>query len=102
MDSVEARIVSVAEAMTQGSMHLIEGCRTICRLLSHMEGPEAEVFLAIRGIESETDHFPLGDVRKECAPDYLKRMDSEMGRYIEGAREDILDLCHEIIQIFRR
>lgn len=61
-----------------------------------------KAFWAIRAIESETDHFPLGDARRECAPDYLKRMDGEMGRYIEGAREDILDLCHEIIQIFMR
>ncbi len=61
-----------------------------------------KVFGAIRVIESDTDYFPVGKVRKECAPDYLKRMDSEMGHYIEGAREDILDLCHEIIQIFRR
>ena len=61
-----------------------------------------KVFGAIIVIESETDYFPLVKMRRECAPDYLKRMDSEMGRYIEGAREDILDLCHEIIQIFRR
>lgn len=101
MDSVEAKIVRVAEAMIEGKMQLIQGCREICGLLSHTLEPERDAFLAIKAIDSETDHFPLGDVRRECAPDYLKRMDCEMDRYIEAAREDILHVCHELIQIFR-
>jgi len=104
MESGEARarIVSVAEAMIQGDMQLIQGCRTICGLLSDTSESEREAFLAIRGIESETDHFPLGEVRKECSPDYLKRMNAEMERHIEAARRDILDACRELIKIFRR
>ena len=102
MDSVEAKIVRVAEAMIEGKMQLIQGCRDLCGFLSLTLEPERDVFLAIIAIESETDHFPLGDVRRECAPDYLKRMDGEMDRSIEDARVDILCACHELIQIFRR
>lgn len=102
MDSVEAKIVRVAQAMVEGKIQLIQGCRELCGLLSRTSEPERDVFLAIIAVESETDHFPLGDVRKECAPDYLKRMDREIDRYLEDARGDILCACHEIIQIFRR
>jgi hypothetical protein len=81
-------------------MPLIEGCRTICRIRHRLDDPENAVFLPIRGVDSETDHFPIGEARSKCAPDYLRRMDTEMERYLTAAREDILKGCREIIELF--
>jgi hypothetical protein len=92
-------LVNVANAMLQGEVNLIEGCRRICNLRDQIDS-ENKVFLAIEGIESDTDHFPLGKFREQCAPDYLKKMDNEMDRYVEDAREDILKACREIIRVF--
>ncbi len=47
--------------------------------------------LGIRGIESETDRFPLGIVGDNSSPDYLRPMDAEMERYLAETREDILE-----------
>jgi hypothetical protein len=93
-------IVSTAEAMLRGDVHLIEGCRRIWHLSHEMGDSDNPVFLPIRGIESETDQFPLGDVRNQYAPDYLKRMDEELERYLAQARKDILSSCREIIHAF--
>lgn len=95
-------LVATAESMLRGEMHLIEGCRRICSLRHKLDDPDNAVFLPIRGIESETDGFPLGKVRSTCAPDYLRRMDGEMERYLAGAREDILSDCREIIRVYSR
>lgn len=100
LESKRAELIVVANAMLDGKMDLIEGVRKICSLRFAVGDPENDVFMPIRAIESETDHFPLGEVRSRCAADYLRQMDAEMQRYLSDARQDILDACKEIIRIF--
>jgi len=95
-----SELVAVATAMLEDRVKLIEGARKICALRHQVGDPENEAFMPIRAIESETDHFPLGKMRDQCASDYLQRMDAEMNRYLADAREDILLACREIIRIF--
>ena len=93
-------LVSIASSMLAGETNLIEGVRQICALRFAVEDPENEVFLAIRGIESETDTFPLGPMRARCSPEYLRRMDGEMQSYLSEAQGDILQACREIVKAF--
>lgn len=102
MGSKRAELIEVATAMIDGRMHLIDGCRRLTALRHEVENPDSEVFMPIRAIDSETDHFPIGDVRKQCAPDYLERVDEEMGRYLADAKEDILTACQEIVRAYSR
>ena len=98
--ATKRKLVDTAKLMLVGEMPLIEGCRRICALRDHIDDPDNPVFLTIEGVESETDHFPLGKLRDQCAPEYLKRVDEEMERYLADAREDILKACREIIRVF--
>ena len=93
-------LVSFASAMLAGEKGLIEGVRQICALRFEIEDPENEVFLAARGIDSETDAFPLGLARATCSPDYLQRMDREMQSYLSDAQADILAVCREVVSAF--
>lgn len=95
-----AELISVATAMLNGKMNLIEGVRKICSLRHAVGDPDNEVFMPIRTIESETDHFPLGQMRERCAKDYLQRVDNEMQCYIVDVQDIILTACREIIRIF--
>lgn len=100
VEAAKAHLISTADAMLQGRLQLIEGCRRIWHLSHELGDPDNPVFLPIRAIESETDRFPLGEVRKQYAPEYLREIDKEMQRYLDGAREDILNSCREIIRSF--
>ena len=93
-------LVSVASSMLASEKSLIEGVRQICALRFEIEDPENEAFLAARGIDSETDAFPLGPMRATCSPEYLERMDREMQSYLSEARADILAVCREIVATF--
>ncbi|AOZ04637.1 hypothetical protein BKK80_01350 [Cupriavidus malaysiensis] len=93
-------LIVLANSMLAGELNLIEGVRQICALRFAVEDPENEVFLVIRGIDSETDTFPLGAMRANCSPEYLSRMDNEMQRYLSEAQVDILEACREIIKAF--
>jgi hypothetical protein len=93
-------LVSLTSSMLAGKTNLIEGVRQVCDLRFAVEDPENEVFLAMRGIESETDTFPLGSMRANCSPEYLKCMDSKMQEYLSEAQEDIFRACREIVEAF--
>jgi hypothetical protein len=95
-----AELVAVATAMIDGNMNLIEGVRQITALRSRVQNPSDEIFMPIRAIESETDHFPLGSARAQCAPAYLTEMDAKMERYIADARHDILAACQAIVRAY--
>lgn len=97
-----AELIAVAKAMTDGELNLIEGVRKITALQHHVENPDDEIFMPIRAIESETDHFPIGAARAHCAPDYLKRADEEMERYLADAKADILAACRQILRAYSR
>lgn len=99
-ESNRNELIAVANAMLNGETNLIEGVRKICSLRHSLGDPENDVFMPIRAIESETDHFPIGELRKQCANDYLQRVDNEMQRYLAEAKEDIFTACQEIIQVF--
>jgi hypothetical protein len=93
-------LTDMARAMLDGRVHLIEGVRRICTLRFEVQDPENEVFLPILAIDSETDSYPFGAVRATCSPSYLKRADAEIESYLDEARNDILQACREIINVF--
>jgi hypothetical protein len=97
-DQTLSKLVQVARDMLENRINLIEGCKKICALRHELSDPENDIFLPIRAIDSETDHFPLGTVRDGCAENYLRRVDEEMLHYLEDARDDIRAACREIIR----
>ena len=93
-------LVSVAQAVIDGVLNPIEGCRIIDSLRFSVKDPENKVFLPIRGVDSETDIFPLGEVRLQFTSDYLEKMDSELSKYLAVAGKDIAAACVNIVREF--
>ena len=93
-------LIDVARAMLDGKMHLIEGVRKMASLRYDIGEPDDPIFHPILAIDSETDRFPLGQVRERYAPDALARIDQEMDRYLADARDDILSACKQIVRAF--
>ena len=93
-------LLSIANKVLHGQINPIEGIRKINALRYDIGDSENEVFLPIRGIDSETDHFPLGTVRKNWDIVALKEIDDEMESYLLKAKNDIFQSCQEIIQTF--
>jgi len=100
MESKKDELIAIATAMLEGKMNLIEGVRRICALRFAVGDPDNDVFVPIRAIESETDHFPLGQARSHCAPTYLQQIDAEIERYLSDATKDIVDACREILRVY--
>lgn len=99
-EQARLELLEVANSMLGGKIHLIEGCRKICSLRHKVGDADNQIFIPIRGVESETDHYPLGDARKICDQDYLKKIDAEMEQYIAEVKNTILQSCKEIIKVY--
>lgn len=95
-----SELMAVALAMIGGHIHLIEGLRKICTLRYDIDELNNDVFNPICGMESETDHFPLGEVRKYCDASYLQKMDEDLRHYLDDAKDDIIKACKDIVEEF--
>lgn len=93
-------ISNTARSILEETLDPIEGVRKICALRFGTENPDHEVFIALCGIESETDHFVFGEARNSYSPKYLRRIDSERIMYIDAVRGDIFKECRRIIDVF--
>ena len=84
-----------------GGTGIVEASR-ILSSASHALGmnnnPE---FLSVIGIDSLSDHFPLGSVRKEWAIAALKREDALRKEFENENREFFLEVCKKIITLLR-
>jgi hypothetical protein len=94
---VKAEIIITARAMSDGRISLIDGIRKICALSVATGEPDNEIFLAFRALESETDHYPLGEVRSQYSSNYLQKLDTELHMYISDRTPLILDECKRVI-----
>jgi hypothetical protein len=100
IDSKRRELISTAAAMLSGDVSLIAEIRRILSLSAAIGDAGNEVFISMRAIDSETDHFPLGDVRLGWESGALDRMDIEMKDYLAAAKEGILRSCQEIVQVY--
>ena len=93
-------LVAVANAMLDGRVNLLEGVRKICSLRHDSEKPDSDVFLTFRAVDSETDRFPLGELRSMYDKVKLAKLDEEMTAYVEDAKDDIFRACKNLIREF--
>ena len=92
-----SKIVSIAQSIINGQDNVIEAIRMMVYLLHQTPHLDDENFFPIRGIESETDNYPLGKVRDNYAPDFLQRLDKETNEYLVKVHEPLVDACKKIV-----
>ena len=93
-------LVSVAQAMIDGKINLVEGCHLLYALRNIVEASDDEIFSEIVLVESDTDHLPLLQAREHCDPDYLRRVDQEIEDYLRDTAPDIIRACRGLINVF--
>jgi Protein of unknown function (DUF2489) len=70
-------LVQVLEDLRSSRVGITEGCRNVVGLRHALDQENNELFLPFVAVDSETDHFPLGDVRARWSPIALAREDKE-------------------------
>ena len=94
-DQLRAR--EVAQSVLDGRTTVLEAVRQLVSLAHTDAVAELEDRRFIIGLDSETDHLPVGAFRNLWAPDSLKEKDVEIARVEELCRTDFLETCRRIL-----
>ena len=97
-DGERQRAREIANAVLNGQISILEAVRELVSL-AHTDAIrlEADRRLII-GIESETDHLPVGEVRKLWAPEALREKDVEIAAAEARWKAKLLDACGRIAE----
>ena len=95
------RIVETARAMLDGRLSFIEGERRMSRLRLDADLPEFDPdMIRFVAIDSETDTLPFGDVRQYWQPAALAKLQPEIERSEQWARDTGWAACQSLIARF--
>ena len=97
-ESDHRRAKEIAHAALDGRTTVLEAVRALVSLAHTDAVADMKDRKFIIGIESETDHLPVGEVRKLWASFALKEKDVEIARAEELYRADFLETCRRIVQ----
>ena len=95
--SLYREILDVARGVLDGTVGIVEAARVLAGISFALGVEDEEPFLSFRGIDSETDHYPLGDVRARWNPNALAREDETRERYEAKIREGVEEHCRVLI-----
>lgn len=91
------QIVVVARQILSGELGLVAGARRLSCLRFDVDAKHDPDFAFFVGVDSETDHLPLEEVRSRWSSDALKVKDEELQRYETTVRGRALEVCQHLI-----
>jgi len=97
-DADRLRARDVAQAVLDGRTTVLEAVRELVYLAHTDAIADVEDRRLIIGIESETDHLPVGDVRRLWAPEALREKDIEIASAEAWWKADFLEACKRIAE----
>ncbi len=92
------RAREIAEAVLDGRTTTLEGARELSPLAHTDAIADVDDRTLIIGIDSETDHLPIGKVRVHWAADALEAKDAEIASAEERWKARFRDVCKRIAE----
>jgi hypothetical protein len=93
-----AKIVAIAQRILSGELGIVAGARQLSGLRFDVDAERDSDFIFFVGVDSETDHLPVGEVRSRWSVDALKAKDQELQAYEASVRESAFEVCRSLIQ----
>jgi hypothetical protein len=90
-------MVRVAHGILNGSIGIVAGARQLTRLRFGSKAENDSDILVFVGIDGQTDHLPLGDVRYRWNTKVLKTKDEELQLYEMRVKERAFRACESFI-----
>src|SRR5262245_34446853 len=93
-----AKIVATAQRILSAEVGIVAGARQLSRLRFDVGAEHDADFIFFVGVDSETDHLPVGEVRSRWSSDALKAKDEELQVCEAAVRERAFEICRSLIQ----
>jgi hypothetical protein len=96
--STHERAFQIACSVLRNEIGILEGVRALLPLLHIDSGIASKDDLNLMiGIDSETDHLPLGKFRENWHPDFLPNKDREVARCQKLYGDQVRSACERIL-----
>ncbi len=99
-DSFRGDIVRTAQEVIDGEIGIILGCRRLQSFRFRLADEHDEDFMLFVGVDSQTDHLPVDDERRNWSSEALARKDIEIAESENFFRNDVVAACHKVIARF--
>lgn len=93
-----AQIVATAKGILSGEVGIVAGARQLASLRFDVGAEHDSDFIFFAGVDSQTDHLPVGEVRSHWSAKALRSKDAELGAYEASVREKAFQVCRSLIQ----
>jgi hypothetical protein len=90
-------LIEVLGALLSERISVTEGCRRVSRLAFDLNQRRNKLFLPFVGVDSETDRFPLGDVRTRWSHAALVRADEERASVEKHYKSFVANACTALL-----
>ena len=91
-------VVGIARGVLNGSVGIVEGSRMLLTIQRAAGAEDDADFLFFVGVNSQTDHLPVGDLRRHWSPDALRLKDDELNGFEVQVRARALEVCRKLIE----
>jgi hypothetical protein len=90
-------LIQVLEELQAGDLGVTHGCRNVVALRAALGEEKNELFTPFVAVDSETDHFPLGEVRNSWSAVALDREDKERLAREQFHAEHIVNAARKLL-----
>lgn len=96
-----SEVANTARLIRDGKMNIVEGALRLSALRHDVSRKDFDDdFMLFVVIASETDHLPVGEVRKQYSPDALRKADREIEEVEKFYRVEVQAACEKLIARF--
>lgn len=96
INQLRIKQVETANGILASQIEILEGIRRLVAIQRELGAPNDDDSLFLIGVESESDHLPIGNSRKYWNGAALKERDSEIRAFESTVRDQVLDICRRI------
>jgi len=95
---LKAEVVETAEGIGSGKLGVVAGVRVLVGLAHRIGADREPDFLFLIGVDSESDHFPIGEIRHRWNISSLKEKDLALAAFEESMRDRVHQVCRRLIE----
>jgi len=100
-ETLRSALVATATAVVEGKVGIVLGCRRLYSLKHSMQlddfDEDFQIFLAV---DSQTDHLPVDEERRNWGLDALRRKDIEIAEAEGFFRSEVVAACQKLLVRF--
>ena len=98
--ALQRDVLEICQSVIKGSTGVIDASRKLRNLHYQMFQNVDDDFRIFIGIESETDHLPVGDERQYWDVAVLSEKDKEIAEYEDKVIKVVVESCKKLIDRF--